>query len=372
MSFTSHIPRSGIFKPSEGSRLSSQRNRNSPSQSWKQQRDLTNRVNKSVGTVSQARQQLRRIQKQQPGLSGMHPFKIYQFPRHLRLHQNDDDWRRVKVRYGFVNYESPQHTSGFHYALGSDFVGENFTDYDNCADDTFGIAFGEQVLPTDNSQISPGLFGQGPFGWNEITVPDDGDLYDIWFSFFSSTGPEQFALLFASYGSSWTDAIDMSTGDTVATPNYFGETDNYNIKVGTVTVQDGRLRIKQELFGNVFNWPNPLSNQRMRFRGAYNGSAYYFTGDVVTYEETTQSDGGLGGPNHYGFLYQFVYSPVLSGSYDPQILKAAMTGVAPITNTPDPWVMLSRSPIGFTSGHKADWIQGAYDASSKWYLRVGA
>ncbi len=303
----------------------------------------------------------------------LYPFKIYQTPKKIRAFNNDDDWRRVKVRFGRVRVPNGPESAGafFEYPLwGSDCVPENGLDYaDPYNPNEFGVipyvvgGFAEQVPPDDDSAIVPDpILGYGSGGWNEALIPDDEDTYHIWFSFLDSgIAPSigfQHGLMFNnSDAGDFSNAISMATGATISTVSYKGYTDPYNILIGTVKTSGGKLQIKQEVApGPIMDWPNPYRAQMHRYRDIYDAGANYFVGDVVMVTDS-------------GWLYYFIYDPappVASAptTYDPRTLMGAMTGISPLTHTPDPWRLLAKSPISVD--YHTDLV---YQAASQ-YLRT--
>jgi hypothetical protein len=296
--------------------------------------------------------------------AAFHPFKIYQFPARLRKFHNADDARRIKVRGGMVNYLT---------ALGTDYVFSGNLDADPYNPNDFGIGT-SQVLPTDASAVVPGVGGYDALGWNEFIVPDDGNNYEVWFTWVDSeaepaTG-NQHGIMVGTYdldAGSYANAVSLATGSVVATTCYQGFTDPLNIRIGVVAIESGKLRILQELVAPPLLWTHrpPYADVAagnlpvIQFeRGAYDASANYFCGDAVTVSDS-------------GWLYHFIYNPPLLGgtagstsAYHPFNLRGALVGVDPLTNNPDPWVMLSKSPTN------ADYHTDVTYQFAKSYLRT--
>lgn len=363
--FTSFIPRGGLFKPRETSKLTSPRESGSQDHLWKAVKKTVNRADSQTNTIAQLRSEVNQLKAQRLGLSGMYPFKIYQFPKSLRRCKNNDDWRRVKIRAGIVRTDYPHPSVGQSFqdwtAWGSD--GTNFSGLglENPFDDIYNLSF--QIPPSDSTAISS--------TWNEALIPNDGATYDIWFSFIDGTNDPSliwpYGLFFGTGtpGLPYDGATSLYTGSTAITPvSYIGATDLYNIKIGSCIVSTGggvpsRLYIYQEVFAHPLYCRDPFKYTVPRFVGPYDSGQEYFVGDLVTLDDTTVSN--------LGFRYQFVYSPPSSASaYYPSTLMGSMSGISPLTHTPDPWFMLSKSPIQ-TSGSAPAWTTGAYDASKYYY-----
>lgn len=93
----------------------------------------------------------------------------------------------------------------------------------------------------------------------------------------------------------------------------------------------------------------------MSFRDEYSAIKYYFCGDVVTVTDT---------PN--GVVKTFIMFPKNigdGGTYGPEY--GPIVNITPGgANTPDPWVLLSQSPIN----ESVEFTAAAFD-NTKGYLR---
>ena len=72
-----------------------------PRKDWQKFNALAAQVERMAGDVALARETLTNLRGTLGNLiAGMHPFKIYRVPPHLRASTSADDWRKVRVRAG--------------------------------------------------------------------------------------------------------------------------------------------------------------------------------------------------------------------------------------------------------------------------------
>lgn len=349
MSFDMILNRSGLPQPSELSSLASQREPKSLSQMWKIVRDYQKQIHKLTNVVSQLQLQ----QGQSNGVkTGMHPFKIYQFPDYLRAYHNDDDWRRFKVRGG--NYGGPLSIV-------------NGTDRQVKGSDSDTFLEGNQSPPTSAIAIDP--YGT----WNEAIIPDaDGTEIWFWVSIVSYLvdgtpevhppviryGPDQ------GFGDPDCTAVDLYSGDTMQEPLFRPSTgsDPYRTIIGRVRLNFGTQIKNQPCVYQMVNEDIiPTENFCLLFGGViqrgyvglYDLGTTYFAGDIVS----TDDDDGHG--NHT--LSLWFMNPPNGSLYE--VRNGPIINIDPRTNTPDPWLLISKS------GAQADYHNGAYDGT-KYYLRT--
>lgn len=352
MSFDMILNRSGLPQPSELSSLASQREPKSLSQMWKIVRDYQKQIHKLTNVVSQLQLQ----QGQSNGVkTGMHPFKIYNFPSYLRAYHNDDDWRRFKVR-------------GGHY--GGMFAITRGTDRQTSTSDSDTFLMGNQVPPTDATAIND--------NWNEAIIPDaDGTTIYFWVSIVSYLsggiplidtpviryGPDQ------GFGTPDCTAVDLYNGDTMQEPLFrpSNGSDPYRTIIGYVQINGfGMVKNQPYVYQLVNTDINPSENFTPKvgsdvdgapltrgYMGPYDDTIVYFAGDIVS----TDDDDGHG--NHTLRMW-YMYPP--AGSIY-EVANGPIINIDPRTNTPDPWLLISKS------GAQADYHNGAYDGT-KYYLRT--
>jgi hypothetical protein len=349
--FTGFIPRKELYRNREQSSLVSRLERSSILHDWKSLREGQGRSSDNSQVTSQMRQQLARVQRKSDSNYGMHPFKIYQFPDNLRRFQNDDDWRRFKVRDGRVLFNG-SFTS--QVAWGSDLAYTSGSVLQGLTTDTYGLTLGNQVPPSTSAQsTSDGVSST----WNEFTIPADHGTYYVWFSFVLPINGGPWGGLATNThitGLAFCPAADLTKAKTMFTLETFDATtmwpgipqdDLYNYLIGTIVVDDGTLNasipglpqviVNQvrntniDLIGTVYGTNNGFQiNQR--FMGTYNGANTYFVGDVVR-----RAPGD-------GFTYTFIYDPTVGSAYQPWKVPGPISGVTPVVPEADPWRLLSK------------------------------
>jgi len=333
MSFpTGFIARGGFFQPHEASRLQSFREPQSIPRAWAHAAPRYRQSDNFTNQIATLRRQVNGAQQPRLNYSGMHPFKIYNFPRNMRYFLNNDDWRRVKVRNGYVLYYGnadplSEDETGPVRVFGTDFISR-------ITDDVF-LGDG-QTPPTSNITIDPFGF------WNEFAVPNDGQIYLIWITLCYSTPS-------IAYGVT----PSPSTMDFTATSLLDGSTftehwlnppaqDPFHVPVGYVWIdENGKLQIQQYLTDNVIlpypsrgvtadNYKGPTV-----YCGLYDNSSWYYPGNIVKVEDSD-------------FINLYIFAPSDADGYGWNITKGPIQGVDPgsglVANAP--WITFSRSPKG--------------------------
>lgn len=274
-------------------------------------------------------------------LKNLHPFKLYQFPKGLRVHANADDWQRFMVRSGNFYDQVVNGTDKFEYPARS-------TD-----DEVYTTNL---VPPEDDSQWAA--------NWWEVVVPADAGDYYFWISLVAAPSGTPEVL----FGDSVANAIYLEDGTAAAGDEVWADfpfPDPYHFPIGRLTWLEGpaRWEIHQYLrdhingrdpcrigtFGFVGLDSGSVAQLPMRFAGIYGASFEYFIGDVVL------QDSG-------DFRSQYILCPPFGSATTRE--DGAISGVSPATNNPDPWLMLSKSPLPA----QGVYATGAYDGT-KDYLR---
>lgn len=335
-----------LIHPSEMSHLTSRRESNNPSHGWKatkQQSSFNQRLRNNVGALQR---QVNALQQSRQSTAGFHPLKIYTFPAYLRNVQSADDWRRVKVR-----------GAGGNSTLGT--INRPF------GSDQAALPDQEAFLQPNCQQVvqPDGTIWNGDVDtWNEILIPDDGDVYYIWMSFCVGTSLTVSTTPILCAGNDSAACYQVYDGTTEVDPwPNFPLPDPYHYVIGACKALDGVLSICQIMyeypslprFGEDYLTTSGVTTGFTRYRGDYNASAYYFWGDSIT--QTTPDANGN------NWLYQWVYfnDPVTTSF---PFADGPIINIDPQSNNPDPWKLISKSPID------ASYITGAYNAA-KYYLR---
>lgn len=338
------IPRTGMRRARATSPLFPIRNSQSITHLHKNAAENTERSTALTRQVSQLSQLSNPVYGT---TSGLGPFSIYNLPRYYRKFYNDDDWRRLKVRGGgIISQDDTDSITLYATSVGgTDTVHYIIDEYDSSSE----AFLKDQTPPPDNTQIGA--------NWNEIVVPDDSDFYYFWVSLTQPSGETFWPQLF--FGKETATATAMYSGNTVSVnwPNFPNE-DPYNFIIGSaqcsgrvLTFSQWRrdhIRISGALFSYASGGGHPTLNRiPMRFAGEYSASAYYYYGDVVTKDADDVRT-------------QYCYYPPNSTTAYP-IYDGPITNIDPASNTPDPWCIISVSPLN------GSWVTGAYDASKAYF-----
>jgi len=331
MSFpTGFIARGGFFQPHEASRLQSFREPQSVYRAWAHAAPRYRQSDNFTNQIATLRRQVNGAQQPRLNYSGMHPFKIYNFPRNMRYFLNNDDWRRIKVRTGFVRYSNGFNEGNIAPVWGTDFIGRGVAN-DNLEDDVF-LGTGDQIPPTDSSSITG--------SWNEIIVPVENQI-TIWVSLEYAYAPTI----------AWANSSDLAasfTATSLLDGNTFTEhwqyapfDDPFHQIIGKAYASNGQLTIQQFQTSNIIlpYYTNTnvadTSGGPMTYRGLYSDGDYYFPGNVVKVE-----DGD--------FINLYIFSPSTVDGYGWAYSQGPITGVDPgsdlVANAP--WITLSRTPKG--------------------------
>jgi len=355
MNFDNHIPRANIPVTFEGSPLHSPREPGGIWTRWKTGDQAHSKIDKLASSIGQMQRQIMALQIPQNSLSNLHPFKLYNLPSQLRIFTNDDDWRRLKVRFGFLGSSGADNGSNFSIPAGCDLF--------PAAEDVLNIDPTQEVyltteIPPPNSAsfVDP--------SWHEFVVPDDGEKYYFWatvslFQFDSETFPTGILV-----GKDNTDCYSMQSGTDHLDDLWptFPQNDPYHFLIGTAQTNNGQLILSQFQFDTIDynrgarNTGQTSGNTSMAFRYEYSSIKYYFAGDMVTVTDTDNN-----------VLKTYIMFPANIGDsgppYSPEfgpIIDIEPGG----SNSPDPWVLLSQSPID----ESVEFAAAAFDASKK-YLR---
>lgn len=349
----SFIPRGGLYEASETSRLNSPLDRSAPRHSWKNDVQSARRGRGLTNQISQLRSQLARERYQQRLTSeGMFPFKIYNFPKNMRRFQNDNDWRRIKVRGNGTLSFNIWPSQGI-LDRGTDETIEPWSDV--------FLSVNEQ-LPSDASTVTA--------SWHEVVVPDGGPYAVIYQSVLPITGQLGIVNNDSTIGIclevAANNTIILLSGETF--DNSLNPTDSpYRKTLGVVYAVNGVLTIRQLsdhvsdvaepsafFTGGGGDWSNPTvfgpypyltTERRTRMRGKYHSSLPYYYGDIV-YDDREETNAlGDSGTYTYRYLSIYIANDDDTSAYSPFTLLGPMINVAPSTHSPDPWFTLSRSKI---------------------------
>ncbi len=343
----------------EGSPLHSPREPSSIWHDWVRQRAATRRTLHQTQTNGIIQRGATRSPRPDYASSNLHPFKLYSFPEQMRQHSNGNDWRRLKVRFGYVLSNNGDFYDGI--------VGG--TDLD--PNDVFDLSPSDEVYIQTEVPPADGVSfvaqATDPVaGWHEFVVPDDGFVYNFWISL-SLWKPPLFDSE-SSYlptgimvGKTNIDAYSMQSG----TPHLndvwpsFPENDPYHYLIGQAGVLDGVIKVVQTQFDNIiFNKtgqdgpaapgeiqvPNSVITSGVNVRGEWADTTLYFVGDIVTVTDKSipmvspyQSDMPIAYallPNNDGMHPMTHYGPAYG----------AVSGVDPLSHHPEPWKQLTPSP----------------------------
>lgn len=335
MSFNLPIPRGGVSRSTEVSRLISGRDPGSLGHLWKPVSHHAERGNQNTNNTGALQRQISKNANQyaQAVATRIHPFQIYQFPSKFRRFHNADDWTRFKVRWGqwerlgsSTPYPSPDAQS----VQGTDSIAVNAEVY--LTGDTTAP---RQIPPSDDRQIDPNTGF-----WNEFACPTDGNYTYFWLTVANGdTSSDALGNVLLAAGDSPTGATDMYGGNTFDDHwDVFPLNDAYHLMIGYVSFYNNQWIINQRVSSSVYPTGMPAvagigSRFLVNFRGTYSGAIAYFYGDVVTKTETVVLD---------NYLVQYYYN---GESLAYPYYDGPITGIDPTTNTPDPWVMISKSKI---------------------------
>lgn len=371
MNFSNPIPRNVPPRYGELSPLASSRESLANTKLWQKTRKDNSQIRGSTQALERMQRQIAAMRGRKLAPDPWFPFKIYNYPSGLRRYQNDDDWRRVKVRMGHLFPPG----NGLIRVYGTDFEYDEFTnDRTSITQDTyfnyptFTNATAGQYPPDTSASIwVPTPAGTDPGRWNEIVVPDDGSRIYIWVCMcwdlnypgdtlagnypFIAYGPypetpPTVPATSLEYGTAFDDVWQT-----------FPSNDPYHYMIGYVWVSEGQLEIRQCVFDNITipfggytsytEYTDDVDADLVTYCGEYSDSTYYFRGQSVSVTDSEWRSIYLMRPNPSGdYVYQ----------------RGPIVNIDPTTNTPDPWFLLSRSPIVGT------FTTGAYDAA-KYYLR---
>lgn len=275
------------------------------------------------------------------------PFKIYQFPRGLRVFLNANDDQRFMVRAGNV-YDGAVYQS----VLGTD-------RYEYPGVSTDAPVYLTNLVPPNNANA-------WDTNWNEVIIPKDGNTYFFWISLVAapSGGPE------VLFGLDVASAVYMKDGTAASGDEVWSDfpvIDPYHIPIGNVTWIAGPPErweihqfIRQDINGRdpcnlgtagfVGLDSNSIGQLPPRFVGFYDAGASYWIGDVVLVD-----DGD--------FRSQYILCPPFASTYTRE--AGPLIGVPPDA-TGDPWLLLSKSPLP----GEGVYATGAYDGSKDYQRRA--
>lgn len=360
--FNNPVPRNTLPFSHEQSRLASLRESNSVLKTWKKTQASNARADMLTSLIAQLQRQIARVPTNQQSLSNLHPFKLYQFPTWMRRFHPTDEHRRLKVRFGGISFRGTGGDYGMEIPKGCDYDGA-YPDPSSTfwGPDAESYISSTEIPPNDSTAISS--------SWHEIIVPDDGTEITIWISLCGAaqgtapTGDQEASFIF--YGTSATGCTSLWDGN-VGNDVWpaFGYDDPYHFVIGkawyntTDTYQAIGLNYSQGLFENIRT--NVIGKEAThnygccisRFRGEYDASQYYWTGDEVL---KTGTD----------FTQRYALFPKGVGDAGVYWYGAGpVHGVDPASNSPEPWLLVGNFPNVTTE----IWATGAYD-SSKYYMR---
>lgn len=349
-SFNNPIPRGHLPNNREASRLQSPRESGGLFRSWQRAQDSRDRADSVTSAISQLQRQVSRLAQPNQSLSGLHPFKIYQFPSYLRNFHPTDEWQRVKIRFGGVVQDAYENTSGLWTGIGSIPLGcDNQGSYPAFASTTFSSPFDEQFLcpnetqPNDKTSIAS--------NWHEAVIPNDGKIYAIWISMCGNAmGLGSAGTPVICYGTSPTGCTEMYTGTTVNDPwptwtstgSGMVTNDPYHFLIGYAQASNGVLTTWQLLGGDVFfyGFGQRLNGSAdygvrtyLRFMGEWHTELHYYIGDIVTVTGAT-------------FITKYLFWPKSLGDggsywYGNGPIQGLSPGGA---NTPEPWLYFGKYP----------------------------
>lgn len=353
MAFQSGItinPRDRLPMPSVKSSLVSRRELGA---AWRDDQKALTRGGKTTNIVGQLQRQINQIQNRGSSINGLHPFEIYQYPSSLRVITSPDDWMKVKIRYGEVAQDG---LSGVYGTDGNE-TGIQFFGYQEY--EVYTSPYTQEIAKDATTSIND--------NWHEFTLTNDAAIYYFWVSCSFVLNPLVLPEVFVGIDSGTPPnltATSMYDGSTVTDlwPS-FPVNDPYHFLIGTATINsDGNVIIRNSLNqdidlpvyqNDIAQHPYlPLWKTDFRFKGDYDDGVYYFIGDTVTQISPDS--------NSNNWLYQWVYYPPEDTAYTIQ--SGPIIGIDPQSNNPDPWKLLSKSPID------ASYQTGAF-VSSDYYLR---
>lgn len=336
--FPGFVARGGFARPMEGSRLQSFREPGSIPRAWEQAAPRYNQNNQFTNQLARLQRNMGQVQMRRQGLTGFHPFKIYNFPSTIRRFRSANDPRRFKVRCGFVEFwnGSAPGAAGASRVFGTDLIGDGVVTGQSLDDDIF--TGNQQNPPTNGALVSA--------EWNEGVVPDTAALgivpnVTVWITLCnSSIAPcVAYAPGESIVGPTFT-ATSLFDGSTFTEKwPYAPWNDNFHRVIGHAEVLNGLLGFRQLLtenvnmpFWNISNQPD-LSSGPTFYRGLYNGADYYYPGNIVKVETGTH-------------VLQYIFAPTSVDGYNWAYSQGPITGVDPgagvVANAP--WSLFSRSP----------------------------
>lgn len=343
MNFTNPIPRAGLPVNREGSFLHSVRESGSAAKQWQRTEPLRRQIDSLTNSIGQMRRTIGTMRRGGNSFASLHPFKLYQFPTWMRNYHPSDEWRRCKVRFGYLitpEYQPPLGGAwggGYNTVRGCD----NGSDFPNYGPEEEVFLTGSEIPPNDSTAAST--------SWHEIVVPDDGNTYYVWLSVCADAmlGTPGFDFVIC-YGTSAVNCTELYTGTTVTDPwpaftgvSATPTSDPYHFLIGSLKANNttASLTINQFIYDNLFFGGTALQQAlsysgglSMRFRGEFDAAQYYYAGDIVMKTSTDFIQEYILFPKdpHDGGTYYFGKGPVV--------------GVDPATNSPEPWLLKSNSP----------------------------
>jgi len=328
MSWNNSIPRGNLPISREGSPLASPRESNSPAHLWKHSQAASSRAAAMTRLGVQVMNKINQAHRPNFGYaySGYFPFQLYNFPRNMRQVVNNDDWRRLKVRFGYVDQGIP---------YGTDLDPSNAFTL-SPTDETF---IQTEIPPPSNASFVSGT-------WHEFIVPATDTYYWFWISMSLTAVGETFPVGIM-VGTTNTDAYSLQSGNNHLNEAWptFPNDDPYHFVIGKAKASAGILSVVQFLYNNLdFNrYIQPLPTVP-RMRGAYDNSALYYVGDIVTVEDVSTGIPDMA--THMPIPYMLY--PPFGSSFGSE--NGPVTTIDPLSNSPDPWYQLSPTPQVYSGG----------------------
>lgn len=300
----------------ESSYLQSPREQSSVLKDWQRIQQASTEADRMNDGVSQLYRTFSKVTRPQQAYSPLFPFAVYQFPLSLRNFNPTNSALRFKVRGGLLL----QFTEG---GVGAPVPG---TDGSANPNSQVYISGTTQLPPDDSTLISS--------TWNEVVVPQDGNLYYFWLSQCLATETFTTGIVF---GSTNTSGLSMQSGATVNDPwPTFPGNDPYHTLIASVSgTPEVGYTVQQMVRDHIPYYRNPPDASGhgmmpMFFRGDYSSSVYYFAGDVVR-------SGTIGSGN---YLSNYLYWPLPSSSFPTS--GGPIINKDPTVHTPDPWILISQ------------------------------
>ncbi len=312
--FNNPIPRTNLPVNYEASPLQSPRESGSVLKDWRRIQYDRDRSQGLTDALAALYRQASRASRPQWAFSNLHPFKVYQYPQHLRVFVPTDAIKRFKVRGGSLTQPFQSVATAISGSDGT--VDPNNEAY---------LTGTTQVPPTDATLISD--------TWNEFVVPQDGTPYYVWASLCLNTEPITQGLVF---GNDPTTGLSLQSGAVINDPwPNFPSNDPYHWMIaGIIGNPSFQYLVEQYINDNIVTDRRNIASGvginpelTVHFCGEYGAATPYYVGDSVTVTDT--------------HIKYYVYYPSVMTA--ESLENGPITGVAPTDPATAPWVLVSKS-----------------------------